>query len=240
MGNPVMNCDLSTDTNSLVEPFYWKGAVSFKDYSDWFANNCDQDESGSTCQNLLTIINNGVGQSVQEVKKRSSSSPLPSWDPDNIYQNFITDNGTLDIVNFQVPNGGYQPVLTDYLEDFLSNQSVQSAIHVAPFLGNVQWAPCANVDYNADQGSLIPVYQNIISAKPSIKIMVYSGDEDVATCPFFGTDRCLALLKARRTRNWGPWFVNSGTAGYWEQYDTYTRAFIKGSGHEVTTSSEIV
>lgn len=234
VGNPVMNCDLSSDTNSLVEPFYWKGAVSYKDYSDWHSNNCDQDESGSTCQDILNNINNGVGQSVQEAaRNKGKRSPLPSWDPDNIYQNFVIDNGTLSIVNYQVPAGGYTPVLTDYLSDYLSKTSVQTAIHVAPFLvGNIQWSPCANINYNADEGSLVPVYQSIIAAKPGIKIMVYSGDEDVATCPFFSTDRCLGLLKDTRTRPWGPWFVNSGTAGYWEQYQTYTRAFIKGSGHE--------
>jgi len=231
VGNPVFNCGASTNTNSLVEPFYWKGAVSFTDYSAWYANNCDQDDSGSTCQSILTAINNGVGESVQEVVARKRA-PLPSWDPDNLYQNFVTDNGTLDIVNSQVPPGGYQPVLTDYLINYLSKTSVQAAIHVAPFLGQVQWAPCANLNYNADEGSLIPVYQSILSGKPGIKILVYSGDEDIATCPFFQTDRCLSQLQATRTRAWGPWFVNSGTAGYWEQYQTYTRAFIKGSGHE--------
>jgi len=237
VGNPVFNCGESTDTNSLVEPFYWHGAVSYKDYSEWYSNNCDQNESSSTCQTLLTNINNGIGNSVQEAaatleRRLSSRAPLPSWDPDNLYQNFVTDNGTLEIVNSQVPSGGYEPVLTDYLQAYLSRASVQAALHVAPFLGTVQWSPCANVNYNANTGSLIPFYKKIHALKANLRILVYSGDVDIGTVPFFSTDRCLSQLTATRTRHWGPWFVNSATAGYWESYDWYTRAFIKGSGHE--------
>jgi len=44
---------------------------------------------------------------------------------------------------------------------------------------------------------------------------------------------CLAeLTAAQKSKTWGPWFVNGQTAGYWEQYDLYTYATVKGGGHE--------
>jgi hypothetical protein len=84
----------------------------------------------------------------------------------------VIDNGTLEIVNSLVPPGGYQPVLTDYLTTYLSRIDVQTAIHVAPFLGNVQWSPCANINYNAQGFPLIPIYKKIHASKPSLAILV--------------------------------------------------------------------
>ncbi len=59
-----------------------------------------------------------------------------------------------------------------------------------------------------------------------------AGDVDIATVPFGFTMPCLGELNAQNTRVWGPWFVNGQTAGYWEQFDLYTFATIKGAGHE--------
>ena len=42
-----------------------------------------------------------------------------------------------------------------------------------------------------------------------------------------------AVGAARRTAPWRPWTVNGITAGYWEEFDRYTFATVKGAGHTV-------
>lgn len=184
VGNPVFDCNESTNTNSFVDPFYWHGAVSYYDYNAWVSNGCGTDASSASCSDILNAISNGVGNSDQEAKKKRvvGASPLPSWDPDNLYQNFVTDNGTLSIVNSQPDDGSFEPVISDLMIAYLSKPSTQAAIHVAPFLGNVPWAPCAQVGYSSDIGSLVPFYKKIHAAKPSLKILVYSGERFSRYC----------------------------------------------------------
>jgi hypothetical protein len=112
---------------------------------------------------------------------------------------------------------------------------VQAAIHAKGPNGGkpLQWTECTSaINYNITGASLVPLYAKFQQQKPGINILVYSGDVDIATVPFFYTQPCLAELNAQNTRPWGPWFVNGQTAGYWEQFDSYTFATVKGGGHE--------
>jgi len=75
--------------------------------------------------------------------------------------------------------------------------------------------------------------KNFFVQKPGIAIMVYSGDVDIMTVPFAITQPCLAEMARPEVAPWTPWFVNGWTAGYFQQFDTYTYATVKGAGHEV-------
>jgi hypothetical protein len=79
---------------------------------------------------------------------------------------------------------------------------------------------------------MVDFYINIFQKKPSIKILIYSGDLDILTVPFGYTQPCLSQMSSQITSPWQPWFVNGVTAGYVETYDKFTYATIKGAGHE--------
>jgi len=68
--------------------------------------------------------------------------------------------------------------------------------------------------------------------KPDLKILIYSGDVDIATVPHPYTQLCLSQLNQTQIKSWSPWEVNDQTAGYFEVYNSYTYATIKGGGHE--------
>ena len=79
---------------------------------------------------------------------------------------------------------------------------------------------------------MIPYYSYVITKRPDVDILVYSGDADLGTCPGAETTVCLKELEGTpiHNRTWAPWFVNGATAGYVEQYEEFSYATIKGAG----------
>lgn len=93
---------------------------------------------------------------------------------------------------------------------------------------------------------MLDYYQKFFDTAPQLRIMVYSGDIDIKTCPHPNTQMCLANLDRPTTRKWEKWTVegpqmpsfadaakNNITAGFCEVHDTYTFATVRGAGHEV-------
>jgi len=155
---------------------------------------------------------------------------LPSLDPDDLYQDFCTGNGTLE---FSVQNPLVKQDCTSVdalLTDYLNRADVQSAIYARP----TKWISCTdNINYTGNYPSMIPFYETFFAERPDLKILVYSGDIDVDTVPFPVTQKCLYDLQRPNTQAWRPWYVNGATVGYWEVFDRYTYATVKGAGHEV-------
>jgi len=112
----------------------------------------------------------------------------------------------------------------------LNRADVQRALQVRA----VQWSQCSSsLMYTLSGDSMNPHYESFFINKPSVKILVYSGDQDILTVPFAFTHPCIAKLSGKIVAPWQPWFVNGATAGYVEVYDKYTYATVKGAGHEV-------
>jgi len=80
-----------------------------------------------------------------------------------------------------------------------------------------------------------PIYLQAITA--NLNILIYAGDVDVATVPAWYINPCLAALNQNIVSDWQPWFVNEATAGYVQEFDTFTYATLKGAGHEAVRSS---
>lgn len=124
-------------------------------------------------------------------------------------------------------------------DSYLSRLDVQQALHVAPAVQGLKWSEC-NMDVNgrfvSDGGSMNAVYRDIFAQKPSLSVLVYSGDVDILTVAYGKTQYCLDRLAQStgqtKQRQWGPWYINGYTAGYWESFNNFTFATIKGAGHE--------
>lgn len=112
-------------------------------------------------------------------------------------------------------------------EDYLNQAAVQQAIFARP----TNWSECSDIIYEQSGQSMLPIYKQLFSQRPDVRVLIFSGDVDIATVPFAGTQACLAQLNDAPKTVWGPWFVNGATAGYIEQYQHYTYATIKGAGH---------
>jgi len=218
-GNPVFSCVTANYNSIQFNLLYWHGLVSFSNYALWLQYGCESNSNTEACEQTLNDALNEIGEIDQELVYSQ-----PSLDPDNLYQDFCTSNATLEFAK-DIPVG----CTPDQESTYLNIASVQAAIHAK----KTKWAPCSNkIKYTRDTSSMIPFYQDIFKKKPSLHVLVYSGDVDIMTVPFGFTQACLTELNANVVSNWKPWFVNGATAGYWEKYDTYTFATIKGAGHE--------
>jgi len=152
---------------------------------------------------------------------------FPSVDPDDLYQDFCTGNGTLEYADnrrpFCDPNG-------NLVSNYLNRADVQKAIHAQP----TKWTECTSqINYQASGDNMVLLYNMFFITKPSLKVLIYSGDVDIMTVPFAITDPCVAQMNGSLVSEWQPWFVNGATAGYVEVFETHTRCTVKGAGHEV-------
>jgi len=239
-GNPVFNCKTELENGMAIQfnLLYWHGLVSFRHFTNWHANNCDSKKQlpGLKCLSIFNEAVGEVGVIWQQLEKRDDDTNAQivdvvrtaSLDPDDLYQDFCTGNGTLqysldDAATCQDTNGG------SLLGRYLNRKVVQEAIGAR----RTYWQICTSkINYHASGDSMVPYYEKFFVQKPGLSILVYSGDVDIMTVPFAVTQPCLAELNRPAMTEWGPWYVNGWTAGYTQRFDTFTYATLKGSGHE--------
>lgn len=247
LGNPVTGCDgsafggkddsLFMDTQ--VNLFYWHGMVSRRDYDDWNKNQCNTANPPNilTCIGLHSTISRGVGTFVQPLRQFSDSAAkydrkrpktleaAGAINPDCLYYSYCTGNVTMEFNTAANPDCFSTD---DQIKAYLNDPVVQKAINAVP----TYWRPCGGVQYDKNVGSIIPYLQDFFVSAPTMRILYYAGDIDIATVPFAGTQRCLETMSRPITSKWRPWLVGKEVAGYVEVYDTYTFATLKGAGHE--------
>ncbi|CAK7328483.1 unnamed protein product [Dovyalis caffra] len=131
------------------------------------------------------------------------------------------------------PNSEY--VLVD---KWANDKRVQDALHVRR--GTVRtWYRCnlflQDVLYTYNILSAVDYYQNL--TRTGLKILIYSGDHDMAV-PYISTERWINSLNITVDSDWRPWFVDGQVAGYTVNYADYgfrlTFATLKGAGHSPT------
>ena len=238
LGNPVTNCGGSTydgpsgvlNENTQVNLYYWHGMVSRRNYDAWNNGLCNTANPTSVlqCEELYTKISTGIGRLDQPLERKSNKDrlqPSGSINPDMLYFSYCVGNGTLDFDTAIVPNCF---TLDDQVSTYLNTPAVQTAIHANP----TNWNECGGVAYSKTAGPIPNYLEQLFTIAPSMRILYYAGDCDIATVPFAETQRCLATMNRPVTSTWRPYVVNSEVAGYVEEYDTYTWATIKGAGHE--------
>eukprot|EP01104_Vermistella_antarctica_P000731 TRINITY_DN10851_c0_g1_i1.p1 TRINITY_DN10851_c0_g1~~TRINITY_DN10851_c0_g1_i1.p1 ORF type:complete len:504 (+),score=141.88 TRINITY_DN10851_c0_g1_i1:357-1868(+) len=251
IGNPVVGCKHVDYGNIQFQLFYWHGLVSWSNYDQWNTLGCNLNSNNTGCASVFNDAVVEIGIIEQELllkrygmyhlvkDKRSMSyddAPVgPSLDPDNLYQDFCTGNASLQAVT----SIGPCTPLGNLTMNFLNQPIVQKAIHAtAPSYG---WTECSPVvNYSFSNEDMIPYYYDFFALKPELSILIYSGDIDIATCPFAQTQPCLAQLNGTAIQKWRPWYVNGVTVGYTESFDRYTYATIKGAGHEAPEYQPLV
>uniref|UniRef100_A0A7S4KTW6 Carboxypeptidase n=1 Tax=Paramoeba aestuarina TaxID=180227 RepID=A0A7S4KTW6_9EUKA len=236
LGNPVMSCESLKEKDVLVHIFFWHQLISYSSYQEWNNDGCPQTPQSAHCSSLFIKIFREIGRVYQEIGAFSFNGTQPSLDPDDLYQDFILGNGTLEWTLTLETN---DPDLDDLAITYLNRQDVQTAIHAQPPPAG-EWEICtpgSTLQYNISGESMIPFYQNLIATRPDVTILVYSGDIDIATVPAAQTQLCLAELQGTpiQGKTWAPWYVNGATAGYVEYFEEYTYATVKGAGHTVPT-----
>jgi len=230
MGNPANFCPALNNISVQYNIFYWHGLISPVNYANWTANGCDVDSTSNECLAIFNVAQSQIGLIYQQLTPFGNASP--SLDPDDLYQDFCTGNGTLEFSVNNPNNCSFE--LGELVSTYLSRVDVQTAIGVANI--PIQWVECtSNINYTITAEGPEGLNMNpyiLYALNSGIDILIYSGDVDVATVPHWYTVPCLNSLNQEVVEEWQPWFVNEATAGYFTEYNTFTYATLKGGGHE--------
>ena len=168
-----------------------------------------------------------------------------------LYQASIVEFGKVDILGTYmatcvanyVPKAGMPNACsTNQLTTYLNRPDVQAVLNLGSRLGST-WAPC-NQDtlvYNQvdTKTSVLPLYQSFLKNYPSVRILVYSGDND-AIVPTTGTRRWLKKLftGVAPIHNTHQWFVNTNglqVGGWATEYPGLLFTTVRDAGHMVPT-----
>lgn len=77
---------------------------------------------------------------------------------------------------------------------------------------------CA-LNYTNNWDDMLPFYVFFKQSWPQGRILIYSGDTDIATCPHAYAQLCISELGWPVQQSWAPWNVSSQVAGYVEVFD---------------------
>lgn len=218
IGNPVLDCDgwKVNGTSVLVESFYNHGMIPLNVYQQW-------QQSGCVGQGLNPPL---ACLALQE-KIQLMVGP---FDPDDLYTDECTGNSSLEVS----PNTPSCSQFQQRRNVYLNRADVQAAIHAR--LGTY-WVSCTNSSsplvYVTDWPNMLPAYVTINQLAPQARILIYSGDVDIATCPLVYTQLCIAEMNRAVVGDWRPWRIDGATAGYTQDFTGLTLATVKGAGHEV-------
>ena len=121
-----------------------------------------------------------------------------------------------------------------FLSDFANDPKVRKALHVAVDSVFCSGDNGAGFVYNYGEKDLRPFYLKL-AARKDTRILVYSGDTDVAV-NVFASQNWTSNLGLKEVSSWRPWTLdgNRAVVGYVTQYEgDFSFVTIRGSGHMV-------
>ena len=131
----------------------------------------------------------------------------------------------------------------DLWNRWLNRGDVQAAIHAKT--PRAPHSDCSDIGYDVTWPSSLPDYAAAFDA--GLKVLIFSGDVDVTTCPFASTQVAVqALVDAfpdagAIVQNWTAWqapgLPGAQTVGYLETHKGFSFATIKAGGHEVSDTA---
>lgn len=224
IGNPVFSCPQPFPAIASMfqgELWYYHSLLPLDMYQKWRDTGCHSPAPGNStaCSSLQQQLRKLVG----------------NYDPDDLYIDPCTGNATLG-----VPEEDRKKCQTigQSIHAWLNRADVQAALHAIPSASStpIQWAACSqSLQYTLTWPSSLPVYNTLTAASPKLRILIYSGDVDVAVCPAPTTQYCLEQIGSPQAKPWRQWEVNTYTAGYVREFEDYTYVTVKGAGHTAPT-----
>ncbi|XP_054163524.1 lysosomal protective protein-like [Oppia nitens] len=130
---------------------------------------------------------------------------------------------------------------TGYVEEWINQPLVRHSLHI-PDDRRDRWTCCSlavETGYRNIYKSMKPQFRELLassssSGRPSLKILVYNGDVDMA-CNFLGDEWFVEDMGRSLTQSYNIWHYNHQIAGYYKVYDRLAFVTVRGSGHMVPT-----
>lgn len=115
-------------------------------------------------------------------------------------------NGSLSCSTSTCPN--FNNNVENLASVYLSQPIVSKALNA-----DIQWNSMSNsFNYTQDAVNMLKYYAHVLKAKPSVRILIYSGLSDIFTVPFTYSMPCVntlsIMMKAKITTPWKLWSSN--------------------------------
>jgi hypothetical protein len=128
----------------------------------------------------------------------------------------------------------FQACQDNWSAAYLSRADVQAAIHAKPISN---WASCngpVNSRYNVSDTTqpMMPLYKKLIDGKYGLRMLVYSGDDDIV-CSTVASQEWIWGLNYPVVRAWQPWKLDGQVAGFAVRFEGFDFTTIHGAGHMV-------
>ncbi|XP_042052075.1 serine carboxypeptidase-like 45 isoform X1 [Salvia splendens] len=233
IGNPLL--EFNTDFNSRAEYLWSHGLISDATFQDFtFACNYSeirrQAASGAltpVCRRVIKLVSSEMSHFI-DAYDVTLDVCLSSLQLQSLRLNQMQDEPKVNVC------------VEDETIVYLNRKEVQAAFH-ARLPNATRWSVCSEVlQYNM-QDLEIPTIQVVGElVKSSIRVLVYSGDQD-SILPLIGTRTLVnALAKElglNTTEAYGVWFEGGQVGGWTQVYgDFLSFATIRGASHEAPFS----
>ncbi|KAJ4724616.1 Carboxypeptidase [Melia azedarach] len=210
IGNGVLN--EATDAMGLIDHIWTHALISDETYRG-IIENCDlvNGNSSKKCGEFLGQASHEIG----DIDFYNIYAPI-------CHKVHIEANQSTTTASTE----DYDPCSDYYVESYLNNAAVQSALHVK----KTQWSGCSGFNWTDSPKTVLPVIKDLMAN--GIRVWIYSGDTD-AVVSVTSTRYSIAALKLPIKTPWYPWYTNDEVGGYVVAYEGLTFVTVRGAGHLV-------
>ncbi|KAH1257954.1 Serine carboxypeptidase-like 45 [Glycine max] len=233
IGNPLL--EFNTDFNSRSEYLWSHGLISDSTYEVLtrvcnFSSIRRQMQNGNlrgVCGKANKLLDSEISNYVDEYDVTLDVC-LSSVNQQAYVLNQLQETQKIDVC------------VGDKTTTYLNTKEVQEALH-ANLVGVAKWSTCSSVlhyDYQNLEVPTIPILGSLV--KSSIRVLVYSGDQD-SVIPLLGSRSLVNGLAKEIGLNttvaYRPWFGEKQVAGWTQVYgDILSYATVRGASHEAPFS----
>merc|ERR1711957_789873 len=234
LGNPHFWCDsLPKEKDEahwvFVQNWFYHGLVPYSMIMQWEEFGCNNN-SGSA-----TDICDSLYDEIRDAADIGGANQKEDLHEDTCNGNSSMSSGLENSGNHSLCDSEHDRGPIFGYKAYLNTPELQQSVHAE---GPRKWGRFSDDrwHYSRDDTSLNVDWRVIFAQAPNLKVLIYSGDEDIATNPPQVTQACfyeLRDIRGNQTKTWGNWWVSEWHAGFVESFDRYTYATVKGAGHRV-------
>lgn len=250
---------------AFVQSWFYHGLLPYTLYEQWGATGCNSNAGSGTeaCQNLYHTVRNAagiggnidqenlrkdhcagngsIGGSIEHSESRDQCQSKTLLGPVFGYKAYLSGAAVQQTAHVQSPAPRHPAGKDPRFHYARSNESViVSWRRIFQTFPGLKSEPCTL----ASLVSPYPLFVSLVDCAVDLtlrrwrgdQVLIYSGDQDIATNPSFLTQTCLNELSDDRgstTKSWSSWKVNHWHAGYVEYFSRYAFATVQGAGHRV-------
>ena len=251
IGNPYINRD-NNWFKGWIPTMYNYGIINNQIKQKLLSKQCKNATFNKECSeyssNFIWDYLNDIN--VYDINVRSNCSKRSRQESQLLRHIYSSNNFVDNLKDGNIWSYPYTPCNEPNLIYYLNSYDVWDAFHVNKDwmnsngnINNNTWQVCSwyfkgyDINQTDDKQDQIKYIKNILTSSDNIRILIYSGNNDLV-CAYSGT-RYWIYNKLNKTQtgniktNWTKWHINGEVAGWYQLWDKLSFVVVKDAGHEV-------